>query len=160
MPEELRFDCAPEDLLTTMEALRSKELAEQHGFSDACGVEREETIEVIYRFYLTARPLQVTLHTQVPKNKPVLPTLSGLYRGCLWAERETAEMFGLTFEGHPDPRHLLLPEDWKGFPLRKDYEYPLDHPWIAPDPLRDDPGKALCPAEGQLGEETGEEAQV
>jgi NADH:ubiquinone oxidoreductase subunit C len=157
VPEELRFDCAPEDLVTTMEALRGTELAGQHGFCDACGVEREETIEVIYRFYLIDRPIQVVLRTQVPKNKPSLPTLSGLYKGCLWAEREAAEMFGLTFEGHPDPRHLLLPDDWTGFPLRKDYVYPLDHPWMAPDPLRDDPAKALCPAEGQLGEETDEE---
>lgn len=143
MAEELRFDCAPEELLALVEALRGKELAEQHGFSDACGVEREDTIEVIYRFYLTAKPVQVTVRVQVPKSNPVLPTLTGFYKGCLWAERETAEMFGLTFEGHPDPRHLLLPEDWQGYPLRKDYEYPLDHPWLAPDPLRDDPGKAL-----------------
>lgn len=147
MPEELRLECAPEELPAFMEALRGKELAEQHGFSDACGVDREDSIEVVYRFYLTQRPLQVVVHTLVPKSKPALPTLTGLYKGLLWAEREIAEMFGVTFEGHPDPRHLLLPEDWKGYPLRKDYVYPLEHPYVAPDPLREDPGKVLGPTE-------------
>lgn len=151
MSEELRFDCAPEELLSFIEALRGKELAEQHGFCDACGVDHEDTVEVVYRFFFPTKPLQVVIHTQVPKSNPVLPSLTGLYKGCLWAERETAEMFGLTFVGHPDPRHLLLPEDWQGYPLRKDYEYPLDHPWIALDPLREDPGKTLCPAAGEDG---------
>ena len=157
MVEELRFETSPEELPAFMQALREQELAEQHGFSDACGVEREETIEIIYRFSLIARPLKISVHTQVPKSKPSLPTLTDQYKGLLWAEREIAEMYGVTFVGHPDPRHLLLPDDWKGFPLRKDYVYPLDHPWLAPDPLRDDPAKLLCPPE-QLGEETDEDA--
>lgn len=154
MPEEVRLEVAPEELPAFVAALRENELAGQHGFSDACGIERETTIEIIYRFSVIERPLIVTVHTQVPKAKPSLPTLTGLYKGCLWAEREIAEMYGVTFEGHPDPRHLLLPEDWKGYPLRKDYVYPLDHPWLAPDPLHEDPGKALCSAEEQLGDET------
>lgn len=152
MPEELRYECAPEELPAFVEGLRQEVLAEQHGFIDAAGVEREHAIEVVYRFALTTRPVTVAVHTQTPKAKPVLPSLTGLYKGLLWAEREIAEMYGVTFEGHPDPRHLLLPEDWQGYPLRKDYEYPLDHPYLAPDPLREDPIAALCPPE-QLGDE-------
>lgn len=53
------------------------------------------------------------------------------------------EMYGIGVEGHPDPRHLLLPEGWKGFPLRKDYEYPQDHPWLRRDPLREEPAAIL-----------------
>ena len=153
MPKEIRLETTPEQLPEFMQALREKELAEQHGFCDATAVEREDTLEIVYRFSLIARPVRVSVHTQVPKAKPVVPTLTHLYKGLLWAEREMAEMFGITFTGHPDPRHLLLPEDWKGFPLRKDYVYPLDHPYLAPDPLHEDPMKAVCPS-SQPGDET------
>ena len=53
-----------------------------------------------------------------------IPSLYQLYRGSDWPERETFDMFGITFEGHPQPKRLLMPEDWQGFPLRKDYVQP------------------------------------
>ena len=53
-----------------------------------------------------------------------VPSLYSLYRGSDWQERETYDMFGITFEGHPHPKRLLMPEDWKGWPLRKDYVQP------------------------------------
>ncbi|CAK6689242.1 NAD(P)H-quinone oxidoreductase subunit J [Synechococcus sp. BA-124 BA4] len=53
-----------------------------------------------------------------------IPTLYGLFRGADWQERETFDMFGISFSGHPHPKRLLMPEDWKGFPLRKDYVQP------------------------------------
>ncbi len=53
-----------------------------------------------------------------------IPSLYGLFRGADWQERETFDMFGIQFEGHPHPKRLLMPEDWKGYPLRKDYVQP------------------------------------
>ncbi len=53
-----------------------------------------------------------------------VPSLYGLFRGADWQERETFDMFGIHFDGHPHPKRLLMPEDWKGFPLRKDYIQP------------------------------------
>lgn len=53
-----------------------------------------------------------------------VPSLYGLFRGADWQERETYDMFGINFDGHPHPKRLLMPEDWKGFPLRKDYIQP------------------------------------
>ena len=55
---------------------------------------------------------------------PSLPSIYGLFRGADWQERETFDMFGIQFEGHPHPKRLLMPEDWKGWPLRKDYVQP------------------------------------
>ncbi|MEX0587904.1 MAG: NAD(P)H-quinone oxidoreductase subunit J [Cyanobium sp.] len=53
-----------------------------------------------------------------------IPTLYGLFRGADWQERETFDMYGIQFAGHPHPKRLLMPEDWKGYPLRKDYVQP------------------------------------
>tara|TARA_Y100001968_G_scaffold302793_1_gene316408 strand:+ start:315 stop:851 length:537 start_codon:yes stop_codon:yes gene_type:complete len=54
----------------------------------------------------------------------IVPSLYKLFRGADWQERETFDMFGIKFEGHPHPKRLLMPEDWKGWPLRKDYVQP------------------------------------
>lgn len=67
----------------------------------------------------------------LPKAEPRLPSSTAVHRGAQWHERECAEMFGITFEGHPDPRHILLPDDWIGFPLRKDYEFPKEYHGIS-----------------------------
>ncbi len=56
--------------------------------------------------------------------QPSIPSLYGLFRGADWQERETFDMFGINFEGHPHPKRLLMPEDWTGWPLRKDYVQP------------------------------------
>ena len=53
-----------------------------------------------------------------------VPSLYKIFKGADWQERETYDMFGINFEGHPHPKRLLMPEDWKGWPLRKDYVQP------------------------------------
>jgi NADH-quinone oxidoreductase subunit C len=61
------------------------------------------------------------VRTLIPRDKPVLPTLSSLYAGANWHERETFEMFGITFDGHPNLVPLLLPDGFEGNPLRKEF---------------------------------------
>ncbi len=60
-----------------------------------------------------------------------MPTCVPVHRTCQWHERECAEMFGITFTGHPDPRNILLADDWVGYPLRKDYEFPEEYHGIS-----------------------------
>jgi NADH-quinone oxidoreductase subunit C len=153
--QEMDFTVAPEALADFVGALRRLLLPPQHSFCDACAVERPDSIEAIYRLSLLMEPRRVTIRTHVPRKKPVLPTLSHLYKGALWPERELAEMFGVHIESHPDLRHLLLPNDWQGYPLRKDYEIPRDHPYLASDPLRDDPRQVLNPGEQTTAEPAG-----
>ncbi|WP_214103471.1 NADH-quinone oxidoreductase subunit C [Acrocarpospora catenulata] len=61
------------------------------------------------------------IRTRVPREDPRLPSVTGIFRGADWHERETYEMFGVIFEGHPDLRPLLLPDGFEGHPLRKDF---------------------------------------
>ena len=71
------------------------------------------------------RPAEVRLKVFLPRDGSLsVPSLYGLFRGADWQERETYDMFGIVYEGHPHPKRLLMPEDWKGFPLRKDYVQP------------------------------------
>jgi NADH-quinone oxidoreductase subunit C len=139
----LQLTVSADQLPAAVGILRQTVLAEAHSFCDLCGVEREETLEVIYRFSRLDSDWQAVVWVPLPKKDPVVPSLAELYPGARWPERETAEMFGIRFDGHPDPRPLLLPEGWQGHPLRKDYEYPLEHPYLRPDPLREDPLAAL-----------------
>jgi NAD(P)H-quinone oxidoreductase subunit J len=71
------------------------------------------------------RPEEVRLKVFLARDGALtIPSLYGLFRGADWQERETYDMFGIQFEGHPHPKRLLMPEDWKGWPLRKDYVQP------------------------------------
>jgi NADH-quinone oxidoreductase subunit C len=63
----------------------------------------------------------------VPGQLPEVPTVTGVWRAADWHEREAFDLVGITFTNHPDPRRILLGDDWDGHPLRKDYEYPLEY---------------------------------
>lgn len=70
-------------------------------------------------------PEEVRLKVFLPRDGSVsIPSLYGLWRGADWQERETYDMFGIAYAGHPHPKRLLMPEDWQGWPLRKDYVQP------------------------------------
>jgi len=73
----------------------------------------------------SVKPEEVRLKVFLARDGDLtIPSLYPLYRGSDWPERETFDMFGISFEGHPQPKRLLMPEDWQGFPLRKDYVQP------------------------------------
>lgn len=83
---------------------------------------------VIYQMSSLARNLTVQLRVPVPADHPHVPTASGVYATANWREREVMDMFGIEFEGHPDPRRILMPEDWNGHPLRRDYPLGYEEP--------------------------------
>lgn len=81
----------------------------------------DQGLEVVYHLYSTALRHSITIKTWVPSEEPSLPTVSDLWRMADWAERECREMFGIEFAGHPDPRNLLLDEDFDLPVLRKSH---------------------------------------
>ncbi len=88
----------------------------------------EPRFHVIYQFTSVTGNLVLTLRVPVPGINPCLPTVSHIYRNANWRERELWDMFGIKFEGHPDLRRILMPADWEGHPLRKDYPLGYEEP--------------------------------
>jgi NADH-quinone oxidoreductase subunit C len=91
-------------------------------FDYLCGVDEEAAgIGVVLHVYSTRHHHHVQLRTVVPRGGGGVPTVSDLWFGADWHERETAELFGVGFEGHPNLVKLLLPEEFEGYPLRKEF---------------------------------------
>ena len=77
--------------------------------------------EVVYNLYSIRYKQFLRVKAQVPEDDPCIDTVTSIWKAANWFEREVHDMFGIVFEGHPDLRRLLMPEDWEGYPLRKDY---------------------------------------
>lgn len=91
-------------------------------FTFLCGVDLEEQgIEVVCHVYSVRRQHHISMKIVVARDGGRVPTLSGVWRGANWHERETWELFGVEFDGHPHLVKLLLPEAFEGFPMRKDF---------------------------------------
>ena len=91
-------------------------------------------MEVVYHLHSFKQRHRLVLKVMLPRWKdnhpgdlPEVPTVSGVWRGADWHEREVYDLSGVWFTGHPDLRRILLSEDWEGHPLRKDYEFPLEY---------------------------------
>lgn len=80
------------------------------------------TMEVIYHLNSIPFQLQLALKVVLPREAPVLPSVVSIWKTANWHEREAFDLFGIRFTNHPDLRRILLPEDWEGHPLRKDYQ--------------------------------------
>jgi NADH-quinone oxidoreductase subunit C len=103
-------------------------LKEQHGFdllADLCGADRgpeeEERFVVNYHLFSTKHYNRLRLKVRVSEDDSKVPSVTGIWRTADWHERETYDMFGVIFENHPDLRRILLPSDFDGHALRKDY---------------------------------------
>jgi NADH-quinone oxidoreductase subunit C len=81
-----------------------------------------ERFEVVVNLLSLSRRERIRLRVQVPENDTVMPSLFDIHPGTEAHERETYDMFGISFDGHPDMTRILMPEDWDGHPLRKDYD--------------------------------------
>jgi len=86
---------------------------------------RTERFDVVYCLYSTRHRHRVRMKVRVAENQP-LASVTGIWTAANWLEREVYDMFGVNFTGHPDRRRILMPDDWQGYPQRKDY--PLEGP--------------------------------
>ena len=113
-----------EHLVSTCVALRDTPGLEFVAFSDVTAADfhprREPRFDVVYHLVSPHRRARVRVKTLVGLGQAV-PTVEGIWPGAGWPEREVFDLFGIVFEGHGDLRRLMMPEDWEGHPLRKDY---------------------------------------
>ena len=82
---------------------------------------KEEKIQLVYHLYSYSGRHQAVLKVDLPRDNPRIASVEKIWKIGNWFEREIFDLFGVIFEGHSDLRRILLPEDWEGFPLRKDY---------------------------------------
>lgn len=112
--------CKPDAAISVLEYLKLE--ADFDYLVDITAVDwlkRAERFDVVYILYSFSRNTRVRVKTMIPEGyKP--ETAVGVHLGANWLEREVFDMFGIEFAGHPDMRRILLPEEWVGFPLRKD----------------------------------------
>jgi NADH-quinone oxidoreductase subunit C len=146
-----QFESAPSvDLQTTMyvsrdelpavaRALRDKPDLAFTFLAEVTAVDfwpREPRFEVVYILVSVAHRLRLRVKVRLPGADPHVATVSGVWPAANWLEREVWDLFGIAFDGHPDPRRLLMPEDWEGYPLRKDYPVQIRMTPRASEPLQ------------------------
>ena len=87
-------------------------------------VHDQEVIRLYWHLFSYPQKHRLTVESAVPLDKPEVDSVTTLWKAANWLERETYDLFGVVFRGHPDLRRIMLPEDWEGHPLRKDYINP------------------------------------
>jgi len=122
---EIRIGAA--DVAEVMTALHDEPDLDFQVLADLAGVDTGEEMQVVYHVWSARTPdwLRVIAHG-LPRDNPRIATLTGLWPGAEWMERETYDMFGIIFEGNRDLRRIYMPPDYTSFPLRKDFYLPDD----------------------------------
>jgi len=111
-------------LLSLVRFLKNNPVKNFDYLSDICGVdyhEREERFEVVYHLSTSGDDSRIRIKVPLKASDPSVDSIVSIYPAADWFEREVYDMFGINFNGHPDLRRILMPEWWKGYPLRKDY---------------------------------------
>lgn len=114
-----------ENILEVAKAV--KEMGFDH-LSSISGVEYEDRMECVYHIWSYSKGKLLTVRTLVSKDDPKIDSLTSIWKSADWHERETYDLMGMVFEGHPDLRRILTSDDFKGHPLRKDFEL-TEKPW-------------------------------
>ncbi|BFH10794.1 hypothetical protein J6TS7_41120 [Paenibacillus dendritiformis] len=96
-----------------------------HYLRNLAGVDRETHLEVVYYLINLSTKAEAAVHVKTDREQPSIASVTPIWPTANWCEREVYDLLGIDFPGHPDLRRIMMPDDWVGHPLRKDYE-PLD----------------------------------
>ncbi len=125
---ELQLQVKPEAVLAVARYLRDK--GDYDHPSDLLAYDTGSDLVVIYRLWSLQRKRSVIMRVHLNRDEPKVASVTSIWPGTDWHERECYDLFGIVFEGHPNLKRILLPDDWEGWPFRKDY-----HPIFSGDPL-------------------------
>jgi len=119
---ELTLEIAPPKIVSVCGFLKYDQSFVR--LSTVTGVDRypaEPRFEVVYHLHSIERNARLRLKCRLPGADPAIESVTSVWRSANWYERETFDLFGIRFINHPDLRRIMMPEDWDGHPLRKDY---------------------------------------
>ncbi len=113
----------PQAIVDVCRYLRNDESLRFEVLSDLTALDwpKQDKIQVVYHLYSYSQKHQIVVKADLPRDNPQIATVEGIWKVANWFEREVYDLFGVIFEGHSDLRRIMLPEDWVGYPLRKDY---------------------------------------
>ena len=138
--DETEIRIGPGDVVPVVTALHDEPEFAFEFLADLCGVDTGEVMQVVYHLWSPTTPdwLRV-IADGLPREDPRVPSVTFMWKGAEWMEREAYDMFGITFEGNRDLRRIYMPPDYQSFPLRKDF-------YLADDAARS-PGAGVRPME-------------
>lgn len=117
----------PAQLYAVCQFLRDDDELAFDFLSSLSAVDYGETLGTVYHLFSMEQRHKIVLKTEVAREKPEIASVADLWRTADWHEREAYDLFGIVFKNHPDLRRILLPDDWEGYPLRKDYVEPEEY---------------------------------
>ncbi len=128
-PHDPKIRVAPDRLVNIMRKLKSDPNLSFDQLLLISAVDRvaESRFDLVYHLASSVRRHRLAVSVQLPRSSPRVPTVSDVWRTADWHEREEYDLMGIEFEGHPDLSRILLPDDWVGYPLRKDYQFPDEY---------------------------------
>jgi NADH-quinone oxidoreductase subunit C len=136
---QLTFYVSRDDLPAVARALRDRPDLRFDLLVDLIAVDflpREPRFEIVYLLVSIEHRARLRLKVRLDGADAHVSSVSNVWPAANWLEREVWDLFGVVFDGHPDPRRLLMPEDWEGFPLRKDYPVQIKLPARTTEPLQ------------------------
>ncbi len=117
----------PAEILSVCQFIRYDDRLAMDHLECLAGVDYKDRVEVVYVLYSMKHRHRYTLKCRLSREGPRLSTVESVWGVANWHEREAYDMIGVVFEGHSDLRRILLPDDWEGHPLRKDYKFPTSY---------------------------------
>jgi NADH-quinone oxidoreductase subunit C len=136
---QLTIYVSGDDLAAVARALRDRHDLRFELLVDLTAVDflpREPRFEIVYMLVSIEHRARLRLKVRLNGADAHVVSVSNVWPAANWLEREVWDLFGVVFDGHPDPRRLLMPEDWEGFPLRKDYPVQIKLPARTTEPLQ------------------------
>lgn len=125
-PRDAYFRVRPECLVAVMAVLRDHADLQFDFLQNLTAVDwlKRDVMEIVYHLFSYGRRHEACVKVEVPRARPRVPSVAALWPTANWLEREQFDLLGVVFEGHPDLRRLLMPDDWVGHPMRKDFREP------------------------------------
>ena len=123
-PVDPYIKISPNHILDVAKFLRDDEELLFDFLSCLSGVDLKGKLGVTYQLFSMVKKHKISIKVEVPVDAPNVQSVESIWKSANWHEREAYDLYGITFFGHPDLRRILLPYDWEGHPLRKDYQVP------------------------------------